>query len=84
MSLDLTGQLIVLFPAAVLILHLAYRFIRRRSFTDFILLVLLLLFSALFLLEILYLKWPLLDLALAVALGVTAGLHLIRSLQFRS
>ena len=84
MNLSFTAHLIIVTIASLLSLHLTIRFVLHRTFTDFILLIGLLLFAALFLLEILFLKWPLLDFLLAIMIGVIGGLHLFRFLRFRS
>ena len=84
MNLSFAAQLIIITIAGLLSLHLIVRFVRHRIFTDFLLLINLLLFTALFLLEILFLKWPLLDFFLATIIGVIGGLHLFRFLRFRS
>lgn len=84
MNLSSSAQLIILTIAGLLSLHLTIRFVRHRTFTDFILLIGLLLFAALFLLEIFFLQWPLLDFLLAIIIGVLGGLHLFRFVRFRS
>lgn len=84
MTLSSTAQLIVLIIAGLLSLQLMFQLVRHRTFTDFILLIQILLLVALFLLEIRFLKWPILDFLLAVVIGVTVGLHLFRFLRFRS
>lgn len=84
MNLSFAAQLIIITLAGLLSLHLTFRFVRHRTFTDFLLLISLLLFATLFLLEVLFLKWPLLDFFLAVIIGVIGGLHLLRFLRFRS
>lgn len=84
MNLSIAAQQVVLIMAMLISLHLVIRFIRDRTVTDFILLIGMLLFAALFLMEILFLKYPFLDFLLAVIIGVIAGLHLLRLLRFRS
>lgn len=84
MTLSSTAQLIVLIIAGLLSLQLMFQLVRHRTFTDFILLIQILLLVALFLLEIRFLKWPILDFLLAVVIGVTVGLHLFCFLRFRS
>lgn len=84
MTLSPTAQLIILIIAGLLSLQLMIRLVRHRTFTDFILLIKILLLIAVFLLEILFLQWPILDFLLAVVIGVNVGLHLFRFLRFRS
>lgn len=83
MILDLPSQIAVLVFAGVIIAHLAGRMVTGRNFSDLLLMLLMLIFGLAFFLEILYLKWPLLDLALTLALGVTGGLHLLSLLHIR-
>lgn len=83
--LSLTPQealFISLFQGLVL-LHLLLRMVRQRSLADFFLFTQLALTLALFLMETLYLKLPLLDILLAVVMGVLGGLHLIRLLPWQ-
>ena len=77
--MTLANEHIFFFTAAtgLVLLHLLWDMIRRRSFGGFMMFSLLALKFALFLMEVLYLKIPLLDLVLAAGMGVLIGLHLL-------
>ena len=65
------------------LLHLNLRMIRARSIADFQLFIFMALVTALYFMEILFLNLPLIDMILAIVIGSTVGLDLLRLIRFK-
>ncbi len=81
----LTGHRLLLVGSAsgLVLLHMAFRMIRHRSMADFQLFLIMALLTALFFMEVLFIRLPLLDVVLTIAMGVAAGLHFLRFIRFK-
>lgn len=65
------------------LLHLILRMIRTRSIADFQLFIFMALVTALYFMEILFLNLPLIDTSLAIVIGSTVGLDILRLIRFK-
>ena len=69
--------------AGLSLVHMILRMIRTRSVVDFQLFIVMALVTALYFMEIFFLNLPLVDLILAITIGVTTGLYILRFLRFK-
>lgn len=83
MILDPAGQQLFLLLAGLTALDLVRRLRRERRLSRWVHLLLVLIVGLSFFLEIRWLRWPLLDLFLADAIGLLTGLHLVSLIHLK-